>query len=108
VGLGADPAGPRGAGGDGDGDYLLSNDYLAASNEDTLAQVRTVVAGVQGVPEDEVDLSNLEALLEVRPEYLQAAFDAVDGQYGSFEAYLTDGLGLTQEEIDALREDLLE
>ena len=89
-------------------DYLLSNDYLAASNEDTLAQVRTVVAGVQGVPEDEVDLSNLEALLEVRPEYLQAAFDAVDEQYGSLEAYLTDGLGLTQEEIDALREDLLE
>lgn len=89
-------------------DYLLSNDYLAASNEDTLAQVRTVVAGVQGVPEDEVDLSNLEALLEVRPEYLQAAFDAVDEQYGSFEAYLTDGLGLTQAEIDALRDDLLE
>ena len=89
-------------------DYLLSNDYLAASNEDTLAQVRTVVAGVQGVPEDEVDLSNLEALLEVRPEYLQAAFDAVDEQYGSFEAYLTDSLGLTQAEIDALRDDLLE
>ena len=89
-------------------DYLLSNDYLAASNEDTLAQVRTVVAGVQNVPEDEVDLSNLEALLEVRPEYLQAAFDAVDEQYGSFEAYLTDSLGLTQEEIDALRDDLLE
>ena len=89
-------------------DYLLSNDYLAASNEDTLAQVRTVVAGVQGVPEDDVDLSNLEALLEVRPEYLQAALDAVDEQYGSFEAYLTDGLGLTQEEIDALRDHLLE
>ena len=89
-------------------DYLLSNDYLAASNEDTLAQVRTVVAGVQGVPEDDVDMSNLEALLEVRPEYLQAAFDAVDEQYGSFEAYLTDGLGLTQEEVDALRDDLLE
>jgi protein-tyrosine phosphatase len=89
-------------------DYLLSNDYLAASNEDTLAQVRTVVAGVQGVPEDDVDMSNLEALLEVRPEYLRAAFDAVDEQYGSFEAYLTEGLGLTQEEVDALRDDLLE
>ncbi len=89
-------------------DYLLSNEYLAASNADTLAQVRTVVAGVQGMPEDEVDMSNLEALLEVRAEYLQAAFDAVDEQYGSFEAYLTDGLGLTQEEVDALRDDLLE
>ena len=89
-------------------DYLLSNDYLAASNEDTLAQVRTIVAGVQGVPEDEVDLSNLEALLAVRPEYLQAAFDAVDEQFGSFDAYLTDGLGLTQDEVDALRDNLLE
>lgn len=89
-------------------DYLLSNEYLADSNEKTIAQVRTIVAGVQGIPEDQVDMTNLIALLDVRPEYLQAAFDAVDEQYGSFDAYLTDGLGLTQDQIDALRDSLLE
>jgi protein-tyrosine phosphatase len=89
-------------------DYLLSNDNLAASNAKTIAQVRTIVAGVQKVPEDQVDMTNLIALLEVRPEYLQAAFDAVDEKFGSFDGYLTDGLGLTQAEIDAFRDSMLE
>jgi protein-tyrosine phosphatase len=89
-------------------DYLLSNDLLAESNAATIAQVRTIVAGVQGVPEDQVDMSNLEALLDVRPEYLQAAFDAVDEQYGDFETYLTDGLGLSEETLTAFRDGLLE
>lgn len=89
-------------------DYLLSNEYRAAANAATIAQVRTLVAGVQGVPEDQVDMSNLEALLEVRPEYLQAAFDAVDEKFGSFDAYLTDGLGLTEAQIAALRDSMLE
>jgi protein-tyrosine phosphatase len=89
-------------------DYLLSNDYLAESNAATLDQVRPIVASAQGVPEDQVDLSNLEALLEVRPEYLQAAFDAVEEQYGDFDTYLTEGLGLDQATIDAFRDSLLE
>jgi protein-tyrosine phosphatase len=89
-------------------DYLLSNDYRAEANAATVAQVRTLVAGVSGVPEDEVDMSNLVALLEVRPEYLQAALDAVDEKFGSFDAYLTDGLGLTEAQITALRDSLLE
>jgi protein-tyrosine phosphatase len=89
-------------------DYLLSNEYLAASNEKTIAQVRTIVAGVNEVPEDEVDMTNLIALLDVRAEYLQAAFDAVDEEYGSFDAYLTEGLGFTEAELDAFREGMLE
>lgn len=89
-------------------DYLLSNEYRAEANAATIAQVRTIVAGVQGVPEDQVDMSNLEALLEVRPEYLQAAFDAVDEKFGTFDAYLTDGLGLTEAQITALRDSMLE
>ena len=89
-------------------DYLLSNEYRAEANAATIAQVRTLVAGVRGVPEDEVDMTNLVALLDVRPEYLQAAFDAVDEKFGSFDAYLTDGLGLTAAEITALRGSLLE
>ncbi len=89
-------------------DYLLSNEYLAEYNAERLAQVRTLVAGINGVPEEDVDLTDLEALLTVRAEYLQAAFDAVDEQYGSFDAYLTEGLGLTEAEIDAFRDSLLE
>jgi protein-tyrosine phosphatase len=89
-------------------DYLLSNEFLAESNAATLDQVRPIVAGAQGVPEGEVDLSNLEALLTVRPEYLQAAFDAVEEEYGDFETYLLEGIGLDQATLDALRDQLLE
>ena len=74
----------------------------------TARAVDPQIAGVQGVPEDQVDMTNLIALLEVRPEYLQAAWDAIDEKYGSFDAYLTDGLGLTQQQIDSLRDSLLE
>jgi protein-tyrosine phosphatase len=88
-------------------DYLLSNEYLAQANAATLDQVRPIVASAQGIPEDEVDLSNLEALLTVREEYLQAAFDAVDEEYGDFETYLTEGIGLDQATLEALRDQLL-
>jgi protein-tyrosine phosphatase len=89
-------------------DYLLSNEYLARRNAEIMDQVRPIVANAQGIPEDEVDLSNLEAVLDARPEYLQAAFDAVDEQYGDFETYLTEGLGLDQATLDAFRDQLLE
>lgn len=88
-------------------DYLMSNDNLKASNDKTIAQVRTIVAGVQKVHEDQVDMTNLIALLDVREEYLQAAFDAVDEKYGSFDAYLTDGLGLTEAQVEAFRDSML-
>ncbi len=42
-------------------------------------------------------------LLEVRPEYLESAFAAIDERYGSFTAYLYEGLGLNDETLDRLR-----
>ncbi|UZN02916.1 tyrosine-protein phosphatase [Cellulomonas sp. S1-8] len=48
----------------------------------------------------------LVPLLEVREEYLDAALGAVDQHFGSFDAYLTDGLGLTRLEIATLTDTL--
>src|SRR5699024_6080525 len=39
--------------------------------------------------------------------WLDAAFNAVDRIYGSFDVYLTDGLGLTEAEIAELQDKLL-
>jgi protein-tyrosine phosphatase len=61
-------------------DYLLTNEY----RRDIRALFRTP-------PPPEV----LDMLTRVRPQYLQAAFDAIDEAYGSTEAYLQRGLGLT-------------
>jgi protein-tyrosine phosphatase len=43
-----------------------------------------------------------------RASYLQAAFDAIDSTYGSFEAYVHEGLGLSDADGKRLRDALLE
>ncbi|WP_380878620.1 protein-tyrosine-phosphatase [Sphingomonas sp. DBB INV C78] len=73
-------------------DYLASNEYLRAKNEATITSVAKMM------PREK-----LEPVLGVRAEYIQAAFDEVEKSYGSFDAYLKDGLGLDGEEINALR-----
>jgi len=49
------------------------------------------------------DADALTPMLEVRADYLAAAFDAVGETYGSFDGYLTDGLGLSELEVESLR-----
>ncbi|MBT0993880.1 tyrosine-protein phosphatase [Cellulomonas sp. DKR-3] len=50
-----------------------------------------------------VDPGLLAPALEVRPEYLETALATVRDEHGSFDAYLTDGLGLSTLEVEALR-----
>ncbi len=45
----------------------------------------------------------LMSFLEARPAYLRAYFDEIDRLYGSFAAYLREGLHLTNEAIESLR-----
>ncbi len=49
----------------------------------------------------------LAPLFDARAEYLTAAFDTIDEQWGGREAYLAQGLGLTPETLGRLREQLL-
>jgi protein-tyrosine phosphatase len=49
----------------------------------------------------------LEPLLTVRPAYLEASFGEVRRAYGTFDRYLTKGLGLTRKQIATLRSELL-
>ena len=48
----------------------------------------------------------LRPMLEVRVEFFEAALAAVREQFGTFEGYLTDGLGLSLIEVEALRRTL--
>ncbi|MCG2797391.1 MAG: tyrosine-protein phosphatase [Cellulomonas sp.] len=45
----------------------------------------------------------LAPMLEVRPEYLAAAFEQVELEFGGFTGYLRDGLGLDDDEVRDLR-----
>ncbi|MGH8781916.1 tyrosine-protein phosphatase [Paraburkholderia sp.] len=80
-------------------DYLLSNTYLAASTQTTLAVIRAQqgdAAATAAVP-----LHNAQA------SFLQAAVDQVQASYGTMNAYLTTGLGLSQATVGLLHARLI-
>lgn len=45
----------------------------------------------------------IEAFMGVQPVYLQAAFDAIEADYGSLEGYLDKALGVSAADLQALR-----
>ncbi|WP_333769207.1 tyrosine-protein phosphatase [Streptomyces sp. IBSBF 2435] len=49
----------------------------------------------------------LSPLFEARVEYLRAAFDTIEERWGSVDRYLSEGLGLTEQRRERLREQLL-
>ncbi|MGG2464382.1 tyrosine-protein phosphatase [Streptomyces sp. RGM 3693] len=76
-------------------DYLATNDYLAARNAATLAKETPDTA------------ARLKPILDARLRYLNTAFDEVKARFGTFDTYLRQGLGLSQQDLDRLRETLL-
>lgn len=80
-------------------DYLLTNEYSAQSIAATLAYLQQT----QG----DVVAANFAPLLGVEASYLQAGIDQLATSYGTVDAYLTDGLGLSTETVAALRAKLL-
>ncbi|MEU9162541.1 tyrosine-protein phosphatase [Streptomyces sp. NPDC048424] len=76
-------------------DYLASNDYRKAANDAVLSHLPAQQAAVY------------KPLLDVRPEYLNSGYDEVKAEYGSFDRYLKDGLGIDSRELRRLKKDLL-
>ncbi|MFE7311759.1 tyrosine-protein phosphatase [Streptomyces sp. NPDC057555] len=76
-------------------DYLASNDYLAERNAAVLASQTPEMA------------ARLKPILDTRATYLNRAFDEVKTRFGTFDAYLRDGLGLNKQDLERLREALL-
>ena len=50
----------------------------------------------------------IEPLMSVHPTFLEAALETLHADYGSIDAYLSDGLGLEDEALEALRDAFLE
>jgi len=73
-----------------------------------LAQLRDLHAENTGVAPEEVDTTNMDAFYILQGAYIDAALAQAVEDYGSMEAYIRDGLGITDIEIDLLRSELLE
>ena len=81
-------------------DYMLSKRYSLEARETDLMLLKIFKS------EEAADV--VRQLMGVEEHWLQTAFDAIDEDYGSFENYLMQGLGLGDEDIAQLRAQLLE
>ena len=89
-------------------DYLLSNTYRWDEIEHRLTALRDLYAENNGILPEEVDTTNMDAFYILQGAYIDAALEQAVEEYGSMEAYIRDGLGITDEEVGRLREELLE
>lgn len=75
-------------------DYLRSNDYIIPAYQKAIDGF-VAAGGDRSIP---------LAILGVKKEYLDAAFDEMQKEYGSIEKYFSDGLGIDAAKQKALRE----
>ena len=89
-------------------DYLLSNKYRHDEVQKRLMQLRQMSAEKRDISPDEVDMTNMEAFLIQSGTYIDASRDEMKDEYGTVEDYISDGLGISDGEVEHLRNDLLE
>lgn len=76
-------------------DYLASNAYRAEANAAALEQLPAEQAAIY------------KPLLDVRPEYLNAGYQEVEEEYGTFRGYLKEAVGMDARDLRALKQELL-
>jgi protein-tyrosine phosphatase len=81
-------------------DYLRTNELTGGVQDSIIGAMRS--------RRPDLDVDAIRPVLEVRAEYLDAAYAEVESVYGTFDRYLADGLGLDDAVIAGLRDNLLE
>jgi protein-tyrosine phosphatase len=82
-------------------DFLLTNHYTAAATERRLLMIELFSL-------TRADTDALRPLFGVEPAYFEAAFGAIEEQYGDFDRYRREALGLDDAELEAFRALVLE
>ena len=80
-------------------DYLLTN--VAGKVDERIAAGADHIRSRYGAG---ITDEGIRALMEVREDYLAAAFDAIVERHGSIARYSAEVLGIDQQRVDALRE----
>ncbi|MHC0431445.1 tyrosine-protein phosphatase [Streptomyces sp. O3] len=81
-------------------------DYLASNAAHRRYKVQRGDGGASAMSPEVMEL--LSPLFDARAEYLQAAFDTIEETWGSVDRYLEEGLRLTPDTRERLREQLLD
>ena len=88
-------------------DYLLTNEVIASDLQETVESFRETIIANTGQEPTEEDMENLTNFATMHSEYLQAALDMVVKEYGSFDNFIRDGIGITDGQRSAFRASLL-
>ena len=83
-------------------DFLLTNEFNAA----LIAEERAYLIE-NGIGEDELD-TFMKSMDQVYPEIMEKAIQWMNETYGSPLGYITQELGVTEAELQALRDRFLE
>ncbi|MFI8828286.1 tyrosine-protein phosphatase [Streptomyces sp. NPDC053431] len=83
----------------------IEADYLKSNAPHRRYKVQRSSTAPDGMAPEVMEL--LSPLFDARVEYLRAAFETIDATWGSVDAYLVQGLGLSPESRERLRERLL-
>lgn len=77
------------------GDYLMTNKLREQSNKRLYAQISKDI-------EQDIAIEAFNILMNVKKEYLAYSYETAKSMYGSFEAFVTDIIGLTPAETKRL------
>jgi len=86
-------------------DYLLTTRYLLAT--DSIEKTTADLQKIFGLSEP-LDAATVQALMTTKPGTLDATFESLNKTYGSFDAYLQNGLKISNSDLETLRQRLLE
>ena len=78
--------------------YLKTNDLI----EDDINRMVGMFFKMTGSGEKDAE-SALRYMFSARREYLEAAYACIEHKYGDFRGFLTEGLGVTEEDIARMR-----
>lgn len=86
-------------------DYLLTTRYLLAP--DSIERTTADLQKIFGLAEPP-DAVTVKAIMTTKPETLDATFESLNKTYGSFDSYLQNALKISNSDLAALRQRLLE
>jgi protein-tyrosine phosphatase len=89
-------------------EFLLSNEYLLADGKYSTEAQRRLIATAMNLPYPPAPVDpKLQKANSGDASWLDAFFLSIDRKYGSFDAYVRDGLKLSKEDVQSLRRRLL-
>ena len=82
-------------------DYMKTNQFTQERIEEIIGQIELMTLY-------QTDAEILRPLLGVEREYIETAFQTAEEKYGSLEVFIRDGLNISDEDIQKLRNKFLE